>query len=97
MRHVFVETNWVFGYAAPAHHKRLDAIDLLQRARDGEVHLHLPAPCLSEVRQPIRTKCQPRNEADAIREFLLRSRAERSVSAEQERVTRQVLDRFEQN
>jgi len=95
MRHVFVETNWVYAYAAPAHHKRLDAVDLLQRARAGDVQLHLPAPCLTEARQPILTKCQPRNEADAIRRFLLRARAEQTVSPEHERMTREVLDRFE--
>ena len=96
MRHVFVETNWVFAYAAPAHHKRLDAVDLFQRARAGELQLHLPAPCLAEARRPIQTKCQPRNEADAVRRYLLRARAEQSVSEEQERATREVLDRFEQ-
>jgi hypothetical protein len=76
MRHVFVETNWVFGYAAPAHHKRLDAVELMARARANEVRIHLPAPCLTEARQPIMRKCQPRNEADAIRQFLLRAKAE---------------------
>ena len=96
MRHVFVETNWVVGYAAPAHHKRLDAVELLQRSREGEVRLHLPAPCVTEARHPIVTKCQPRNEADAIRRFLRRARADCAVSAEEERVTRVVLDRFEQ-
>jgi hypothetical protein len=29
MRHVFVETNWVVGYAAPAHHKNAAAVELL--------------------------------------------------------------------
>jgi hypothetical protein len=95
MRHVFVETNWVFGYAAPAHHKRLDAVKLLERSRAGEVQLHVPAPCLTEARQPISTKCQPRQEADAVRRFLLRARVERTVSPEQERMTREVLNRFE--
>jgi hypothetical protein len=96
MRRVFVETNWVYSYAAPGHHKRLDAVSLLERARTGELHLHLPAPCLTEARRPILTKCQPRNEADAVRRFLLRAKTERLVSDEQERVTREVLDRFEQ-
>ena len=95
MRHVFVETNWVFGYAAPAHHKRLDAVELLQRSRAGEVLLHFPTPCLSEVRQPILTKCQPRQEADAVRRFLARARKEETISSEQDRTTREVLDRFE--
>lgn len=96
MRHVFVETNWVFGYAAPAHHKRLDAVELLQWSRAGEVRLHLPAPCLTEARQPISTKCQPRQEADAVGRFLLRARSEGTVSPQQDRMTREVLDRFEQ-
>jgi hypothetical protein len=96
MRHVFVETNWVFAYAAPAHHKRLDAVELLERSRANEVRIHLPAPCLTEARPPIMRKCQPRNEADAIRQFLLRAKAEQTVSPDQERAVREVLDRFEQ-
>jgi hypothetical protein len=96
MRHVFVETNWVFGYAAPAHHKRLDAVELLRRARDGEVELHLPSLCITEARRPILTKCQPRQEADAIRRFLLRAKEEQIVTADEGQTTRQVLDRFEQ-
>ena len=95
MRHVLVETNWVYSYAAPAHHKRLDAVDLLRRARVGDIRLHLPALCLMEARQPLLRNCQPRHEADAVRQFLSRARAEQTVSAEQERTTREVLDRFE--
>jgi predicted nucleic acid-binding protein len=96
MRHVFVETNWVFAYAAPAHHKRLDAVELLERARENEIRIHLPAPCLTEARPSIVRKCQPRNEADAIRQFLLRAKAEKKVSPDQDRAAREVLDRFEQ-
>jgi hypothetical protein len=95
MRHVFVETNWVFGYAAPGHHKRADAVGLLAKARAGEVQLHLPSLCLTEARPPVLTKCQPRNEADAIRQFLLRAKTEGAVTPEQDRATREVLDRFE--
>jgi hypothetical protein len=50
---VFVETNWVFAYAAPAHHKGLDAVELLKSARANEIRIHLPAPCLTEARLPI--------------------------------------------
>jgi hypothetical protein len=96
MRHVFVETNWVYSYCAPAHHKGLDAISLLTRAQAGEVQLHLPAICLTEARRPIMTKCQPRKEADAVRQFLRRAIAEKTVSPDHERITREVLDRFEQ-
>lgn len=38
---------------------------------------------------------QPRNEADAVRRFLLRSKSEGTVSSEQDRATREVLDSFE--
>jgi hypothetical protein len=96
MRHVFVETNWVFAYAAPAHHKRLDAVELLKRARANEIQIHLPALCLNEARLAILRKCQPRNEADAIRQFLLRVRSDKAVSIEEDRIVRRVLDRFEQ-
>jgi primosomal protein N' len=41
-------------------------------------------------------KCQPRNEADGIRRFLLRARAEKAMPPEQEIAAREVLDRFEQ-
>jgi hypothetical protein len=96
MRHVFVETNWVFAFVAPAHHKLADAVELLDRTRRGEVHLHIPALCLTEARQPIMTKCQPRHEANATRRFLLWAKATGNVSPEQDQATRTVLDRFEQ-
>jgi len=96
MLHVFVETNWVFAVAAPAHHKLPDAVELLERARNNSVQLHVPSPCLTEARQPIMTRCQPRHEANAIRQFLLWSRSLGTISAEQDAVTREVLDRFEQ-
>src|SRR5438105_1023179 len=96
MRHVFVETNWVFAYAAPAHHKRLDAVELLKLARTNDVQIHLPAPCLTEARPSIMRKCQPRNEADAIRLFLLRAKAEQTMFPGHDQAAREVLDRFEQ-
>lgn len=95
MRHVFVETNWVWGYIAPAHHKDLEAVNLLRRAGAGEIQMHLPAPCLGEGRQSVRTKCQPRREADAVREFLTRAKAEQAIPLEHERIARELLDRFE--
>lgn len=70
MPHVFVETNWLFAYAAPAHHQVPAAAELLDRARLGEFTMHMPNVCFVEARQPILTKCQPQREADAIRNFL---------------------------
>jgi hypothetical protein len=58
VQHVFVETNWLVGYAAPAHQKVYAAVDLLKKANRGEVRLYLPSICLSECRRPIREKFQ---------------------------------------
>jgi hypothetical protein len=58
--------------------------------------MHVPVICLTEARQAIMTKCQPRHEANAVRGFLDRARAEQTLSREQERITREVLARFEQ-
>jgi len=95
MLNVFVETNWVFGFAAPAHHKKPGAVELLDRARRGELRLYLPSFCLTEVRNPLRTKCQPRNEADAIRDFLKLRRNSSALTAEDMDATNRVLNRFE--
>jgi hypothetical protein len=59
------------------------------------LQLHLPALCLTEARRAIMNKCQPRNEANAIRDFLNRARWERTVSRDQDRATREVLALFE--
>jgi predicted nucleic acid-binding protein len=69
MLHVFVETNWVVDYAAPSHRQTPAAHGLLERARRGELRLHLPVFCIVEARKVILTRCQPR-EADAIRQFV---------------------------
>jgi predicted nucleic acid-binding protein len=95
MGHVFVESNWVYSYSAPAHHKRQDAVNLLVRAENGEIRLHVPAICLTEARQAILARCQPRAEANAVRRFLARGRNDQTVSDEEDRVTRLVLQRFE--
>ncbi|HEV8062714.1 MAG TPA: hypothetical protein VGP68_22730 [Gemmataceae bacterium] len=58
-RHVFVETNWVYDYAAPAHHKVPDAVSLLERAQPGEFTLHIPNVSFAEARHSIQSKCQP--------------------------------------
>src|SRR5271157_6606415 len=59
MHHVFVETNWLHDYAAPAHHKVPEAVTLLERAQRGEFMLHVPNVSFAEARQSIQTKCQP--------------------------------------
>jgi hypothetical protein len=94
MRHVFIETNWVVDYCAPAHQRSLAAIRLLEAANSGKVELHLPAPCLAEARSAIRIKFQPK-EANRLREYLKWAKANGHVEAQMEEATRRVLDQFE--
>src|ERR1700679_1230957 len=95
MKHVLVETNWVVGYAAPAHHQHPDAKALLARAHAGELQIHLPSVCLTEARFTIPRKFQPRTEADAIRKFLVWAKREGSVSPEEDAIVRRAVDMFE--
>lgn len=97
MRHVFVETNWVVAYAAPAHHKLQvpAATDLLERAAVGEILLHLPSICISEARRPIQERFQVRTEADRIRQFVLWAKDQAYVNDEEAEATRRVLQKME--
>jgi hypothetical protein len=95
MRHVFVETNWVVAFAAPAHHKTPAALELLSRAASGELRLYLPVVCLSEARRPILKRVESRNEADCVRQFLLWARDNKFVDAKDEEATRRALDQME--
>src|SRR5258706_909241 len=95
MKHVFVETNWVVDYCAPAHQRALAAINLLEAAKSGTISLHLPAPCLTEARSAIRIKFQPK-EAKRLREFLKWAKANGHLETKVVEDTRQVLDQFEQ-
>ncbi len=95
MPHVFVETNWLFAYAAPAHHQVRAAAKLLERAQRGEFTLHFPNICLGEARQAIRTKCQPRTEANGIRRFLSWATPAGSITPEHANITRTVLEKYE--
>jgi hypothetical protein len=95
MKHVFVETNWVVDYCAPAHQRALAAINLLEAAKSGAIRLHLPAPCLAEARSAIRIKFQPR-EANRLREFLKWAKANGYLKDNVVADTRLVLDQFEQ-
>jgi hypothetical protein len=92
--HVFVETNWLYAYAAPAHHQVPEAADLLERARRGEFVLHLPNICIGEARQAILNKCTPRREADALRRFLSWATPV-SISETDATITRSVLNKYE--
>ena len=95
MRRVFVETNWVVAYAAPAHHRSPAALKLLDRAANGEIKLYLPVICIAEARRPIFERFQSRNEADRVRQFLSWARDTGAVDAAEDEATRRVLDRME--
>jgi hypothetical protein len=58
-RHLFVETNWLHDYAAPAHHQVPTAVTLLERAQQGDFVIHIPNVSFAEARQSIEMKCQP--------------------------------------
>jgi hypothetical protein len=95
VRHVFVETNWLVGYGAPAHQKLYAAVDLLKKANRGEVRLYLPSVCVSECRRPIREKFQVRLEADRVRRFLLWAKEENIVDDAVDEIVRRTLDQME--
>ncbi len=95
MPHVFVESNWLFAFAAPAHHQVRAAAELLDRARQGEFTVHMPNVCIGEARQAILTKCQPRKEANAIRRFLSWSEPAGYVTVADAVVARGILDKYE--
>ncbi len=72
MTSVFVETNWVVDALGP-HHKRKEAARvLLDRAREGEIALYLPAICVAEARKVFLEKEAPRIKSTAreLREYL---------------------------
>jgi hypothetical protein len=92
--HVFVESNWLFDYAAPAHHQSPAAVELLERAQRGDFTLHLPNCCLGEARNAILTKCRPRNEANAIRGFLAHAESGGHISKGDAAVVRTVLNQY---
>lgn len=95
MRHVFIETNWVVAYGAPAHHKSYAAIDLLKKANTGAVQLYLPSICISEARRPILEKFQVRLEADRVRRFLLWGKQHNLIDEPTDETVRRVLDQME--
>lgn len=92
MHHIFVETNWVVDCCAPAHNRVLAATDLLDRAGQGAVQLHLPAICIAEARNPLHQKFQTRVEADRIRKYVTWALSEQRLPLAQGEIVRQVLD-----
>ena len=95
MKHVFIETNWVVAYAAPAHLQLPAALTLVERAEAGELRLYISSICLTEAQYPIRAKFHPRVPADSLRKYLAWATNEGTVGAEDCGTVRRVLDRYE--
>jgi len=95
MRHVFVETNWLHDYAAPAHHKVPEAVELLERAKRGEFKLHIPNACFREARQSIHTKCQP-VDGPGIHRYIRWAHRNGELNDEQTEQAHQLADRYVQ-
>ncbi|MFS8066156.1 MAG: hypothetical protein ACMG6S_07270 [Byssovorax sp.] len=98
MRHVFVETNWLFWYAAPEHRKLRDAVRLLERAEAGEMKLHLPSVCIAEARATIPRRFKQRSESadtQAIKKYLAWAKLHGRIADEENATVRRILDRFD--
>jgi len=95
MRHVFVETNWIFDYAAPAYRKGLDAVELLARAGRGELMLHLPALCITEARNSMPSRYQPEADAETLRGFLSWARNTGRLTADHTETTLRAVDQLD--
>lgn len=95
MPHVFVETNWVVALVAPSHLQMPAAADLSEKARSGEIRLYLPAICLTEARQPVMRKYQPRPAADALRRYLRWAANAGRIDDQRAEVVRVALDQYE--
>lgn len=95
MRHVFVETNWLHDYAAPAHHKVPEAVTLLERAERGEFILHIPNASFVEARQSIQVKCQP-VDGPGVHRYIRWAYKNGELNDEQANEAHQLADRYVQ-
>ncbi|HYO58045.1 hypothetical protein [Archangium sp.] len=93
MRHLFVESNWVYASCAPEHLREPAAVLLLQKARNGELLLQLPALCLREGADAVRKKCQPRI-PEEMRKFLRAARLGDKLSVEHSEIVTQALELY---
>lgn len=93
--HVFVETNWVVDHVAPVLSRGSGASELYELAKRGEITLWVPAISLVEARKVIRDK-SPREDLNAIRAFVRRSRDGQRLDVASAEVTLDVLSRFKQ-
>ena len=92
MKHVFVESNWVYDYCSPQHLRKPDAEILASRARKGEIVLHVPGICLREGASSVRRKSQPKDaDIKAFRRWALEAK---EITAEDAEAAVRFLDRY---
>jgi hypothetical protein len=96
IRHLFVETNWLHDYAAPAHHKVPAAVTLLERAQRGDFILHIPNVSFAEARQSIQTKCQP-VDGPGIHRYIRWAHKNRELNDEQGEDAHRLAERYVQD
>jgi hypothetical protein len=94
MPHVFVETNWMVALVAPIHLQMPAAVELREKARNGQLKLYLPAISLTEARHPVRTKYQPRPAADTLRRYLRWATNAGRIETQRAEVVRAALDQY---
>jgi predicted nucleic acid-binding protein len=92
---VFVETNWVVDIVAPAHLQRPQAAQLLSLAEAGEFELHLPAICLTEARETIPRRFNPRTDSEDLRKFVKWAKKEGKLTIEDANAAFRVFDKFD--
>jgi predicted nucleic acid-binding protein len=93
MSHVFVETNWLYAYAAPAHHKVSAAVELLEGAKRGEFVLHIPNASFAEALQSIQTKCQP-VDGPGIHRYVRWAHKNGELDDKQAEIAHQLADKY---
>jgi hypothetical protein len=93
--HVFVETNWVVDYCAPAHFKVPEAVELLSKAQRGSFTLHLPSICISEARNVIHRRFDPVKQIASFRKYLKWAKNVGNITLEDDTVVRRVLDSYQ--
>jgi predicted nucleic acid-binding protein len=95
MKHVFVETNWVVEFGAPAQLRHPEALALAQQAQHEEIRFYVPTVCLTEARQVFRSKYQPRNQANSVRSYLNWAMANNTQTDTDCKTVHRILDQYE--
>lgn len=95
VRHVFVETNWVFDCIVPEYQRTPQALRLLRLAQEGKIALHLPAISLREAADTMRLRSEkPKDYAKLFGEFRRFERSKGRLTETESEVVARFLDDF---